>query len=300
MSGVSSTISTCGAGEVRPGCLRSPRRARRTRRARAAAARPVNVEPSSRPCGFGGDPAAVQLDQAASPAPGRCRGRPRGASSPHRPAGTCRTPAAGTPARCRGRCRRPRAAPRSPSRDSRTVTEPPRGVNFIALLSRFQTICSTRTGSASIRTGVGQAFGVQPHALAARLGAAPRRCMAGSPRRAAAARGCSASLPVLVRDRSSRSSMICAWLCTVRRIVAAARCTAGDVLRLGQPHQQLGVDVGSGSAGSSARATSPPGTRSFSSLSRIASARRPAPPCSRARVALLRGGLLGAVAAILA
>ena len=120
---------------------------------------------------------------------------------------------------------------------------PPLRVNLIALLSRFQAICSMRTGSPSIRTGSASPSAYSRTPLLSRLGQRPVPCTAGSPRRAASGTRLTASLPVLVRDMSSRSSMIRAWLWTVRRIVVAARMHRRQGLRLGQRRQQLGVDV---------------------------------------------------------
>ncbi len=85
----------------------------------------------------------------------------RARGGPARPAETCRTPAAETPPRCPVRCLARRAAKIAPSTVSRTSMLPPVGVNLSALLSRFQTICSSRTGSASIAAAAGSSCQVQ-------------------------------------------------------------------------------------------------------------------------------------------
>ena len=55
--------------------------------------------------------------------------------------------------RCRRRCRRPRSGPRPAWRATSTATDPPRGVNLIALPTRLATTWPIRCGSWRIRIG---------------------------------------------------------------------------------------------------------------------------------------------------
>ena len=92
-----------------------------------------------------------------------------------------------------------------PSRTSDTVTRPPDGVNLIALLSRFQAIWRRRTGSACTISGSAVRFtsSAMPFCSASRATAPIESpTMNGSGTRCC----CIASLPVITRDTSSRSS----------------------------------------------------------------------------------------------
>ncbi|MNP34400.1 hypothetical protein D3C76_1276840 [compost metagenome] len=107
----------------------------------------------------------------------------------------------------------------------------PSGVNFKALLSRFQTICSRRIGSACSHTSVsGSSLISMPTPAATAMGLSTS--MISSSRCLNSTRVVSSlSLPVVMREISSRSSIICAWLRTARKIAWVAR-SAGLELRV--------------------------------------------------------------------
>ncbi|MNQ87580.1 hypothetical protein D3C85_1028100 [compost metagenome] len=112
-----------------------------------------------------------------------------------------------------------------------TCTPLPWGVNFRALLSRFQTTCSRRMESAISHTSVSGMLltsMLTPAATAMGL----TTWMISSSKRLKSTRSLSSlSLPVVMREMSSKSSMICAWLRTARRIAWVAR-SAGSELRV--------------------------------------------------------------------
>ena len=117
----------------------------------------------------------------------------------------------------------------APSRRAATLTLPPCGVNFTALLSRFQITCCRRPGSA--RT--------TPRSFAMReLSRMPRAVATGSTASTAPLTtlasivSCSASLslPEAMRDTSNRSSITCCWAMAARLIICtpSARSLAGS------------------------------------------------------------------------
>ena len=127
-----------------------------------------------------------------------------------RPGGSARRRAAGTRPGCRGRCRAPRAracASRRPT--AGPSTRPPFGVNLIAFESRFQTTCCRRAGvaddAAARASARSSSSGDAPSAPPSARSGLERQLDAprpGRPRRRRAR-----SLPRMMRDTSSRSSI---------------------------------------------------------------------------------------------
>jgi len=127
---------------------------------------------------------------------------------------------------------------------------PPGGVNFSVLLTRFRKICSTRTTSAKMDGSSASTARAICFVCASLRSASVIRSMMG---RHFTGERLSVSFPVCSRERSSRSSMICACAWTVRRMVSAARdsrgetCTSGErpissalsMMRRGEAHEQL-------------------------------------------------------------
>ena len=124
------------------------------------------------------DAAAVQLDDVPDdrqpePEPAvRPRARAVGLAE------AARRRTARTPARSRARCRSRSISTRAPLRPPATSTLPPRGVNLIALLSRFHTTCCSRSGSPSPGRRRIEASRATPDALG--VGGGPHRFDAAS------------------------------------------------------------------------------------------------------------------------
>ena len=95
----------------------------------------------------------------------------------------------------------------------RTLTRPPGGVNLIALDTRFQTICSTRCASPRTSRSSSSHNKLSCSSEAA-LSAAATSTMLRVSGSSARSVMCRRNLPVRMRDRSSRSSMIlaCPWI----------------------------------------------------------------------------------------
>ena len=112
---------------------------------------------------------------------------------------------------------------RGPSFDSRTCTRPPRGVNLTAFDTRFETICCTRAGSASTMPAAPSRDITKSTPLACAMGfevSTPASTMGAR----SIGRGLMRSLPLTMRDTSSRSSMSWPCSCALRSMVSSARC----------------------------------------------------------------------------
>ena len=223
--------------------------------------------------------AAVQLDQAAAPASGRCPGRPASA----RAAGSACVNMLEEP-----RQHAPAAMPMPVSRtgDAHLVAaaarpsarmRPPGSVYLAALFSRLANTCASRVGSASRATGSGGRSTRQRVAgrLDQRAGWSRRRCAPRPPESTRCRR--SSSLPRVMRDTSSRSSTrrtmwrdlpldhrpgACSAAGSACRVVSCSTCERR---------------CGSGPAGCAARGRAWPGTRPCGGRPRAA------PPRPRAR-----------------
>ena len=124
----------------------------------------------------------------------------------------------GVDARCR--CRSPRAATRTGGDRQGRRDPPPAAVNFTALESRFQTTCCSRSGSPwtsgdstprSTDEGNLLRLGRRPDGVER-----PHRRPTATSLRATFSR----SLPVVIRDTSSRSSISLAWARALRSMTS--------------------------------------------------------------------------------
>ncbi len=111
----------------------------------------------------------------------------------------------------------------------RTSTRPPWGVNFTALLRRFQTTCWSRFGSpviGPIRSCRSVLSSMDLASAAGRTASSAASMTGGSSTLCTSRR----SLPAVMRPMSSRSSMSCTWAFEFRMIVsiALARVTSSS------------------------------------------------------------------------
>ena len=122
------------------------------------------------------------------------------------------------------------------SRATRTSIAPARGVNLIAFESRFQTTCCSRVGSPGHLRDVAATIDARArgpsHPRRARRVSSASSTHAGEVDRLESSR----SLPVMMRDTSSTSSMICA--CDVRVALDRLERAAGRFLGRAAPDAQ--------------------------------------------------------------
>ena len=190
--------------------------------------RTVKVAPCPSPALSAADRAAVQLDevahdrQAEPEAAVLARGRAR------RPGGSARRRAAGTPARCPARCRCTEISTlRSPSRASSTSHAAARGRELDRVREQvpddlLQAVAGRRRSAPSarvdVRTSRRMLFASAAGRTASSAASTTARRSTGSTSRR--------SLPVMMRDTSSRSSMSCACARALRSMVSSARARA--------------------------------------------------------------------------
>src|SRR5256885_1212728 len=120
------------------------------------------------------------------------------------------------------------------TRASPTTMRPPAGVNFTALERRFQTTCCRRSGSPTKGAAVGWRSVTSSSALASMAG---RSAATASPMTATRSIGRTfrRSMPVMMRETSRRSLMICAWARGIEpRVVEGRGGAPGQVLGKGQ------------------------------------------------------------------
>ena len=101
-------------------------------------------------------------------------------------------------------------------------TRPPRGVNLIALESRFQTTCCRRPGSPETTPAIDASCDSSAMSFAS----AARRTVsiaASTTEARSTGRASIRSFPETMRETSSRSSISCAWSFALSSIVARAR-----------------------------------------------------------------------------
>ena len=179
--------------------------------------RTENAEPCPSPSLRASHGAAVQLDEVAHDRRGPGRGR--------RGAGWCCCRPGGSGRRRRARNSGAMPMPVSVTRTSiwrvaaapgRPRLRPPRGVNLTALDSRFQTTCWRRSGSPLARAASGSSRRSTLDALG--VGGGADGVDGGLDRldQVHAAATFSRSLPVMMREMSSRSSMIWPWARALR------------------------------------------------------------------------------------
>ena len=193
---------------------------------------------------------------------------------------TSRRRAAASRPGCRCPCRARAGQGRHRCRRAVSEIRPPGSVNLMALLSKFQRICSRRVGSASTRTGCSgsettrsyfrsPAEGLTVCTTRVTIGASSTTSLRSSIR------------PRLMRSTSMRSSTSRARCVTSRSAIAAL----GLVIRSARSGHQLEARCGSAPAGCAARERGWPGTRPCggrlaSSSRRAGHSRRRPPPGS--------------------
>ena len=240
-SSSSSTTSTL-TPESRPQCARAER-------CRLAPGRDGLTASRRRACG------QTHHERCASPGPalaGFHRSAVRGGDLAHQRQAQARDRRDGAWSSCRlGEMARTRAATHlaampsplsltwictsEPTRVANITIEPALGVNFSALVSRFHKICCSRSASALIvRSASSSALSTvsaMPLASAAGRSASAAARTASPTLTAPATR---TSLPLLIRDRSSTSSIRRACARALRSITVSARCTSGAELAFAQ------------------------------------------------------------------
>ena len=107
------------------------------------------------------------------------------------------------------------------ARSTPTSTRPPVSVNFTALLTRFQTTCCMRSGSAATRGTSAAGWKTISIDLASAVGRAPSSAVRTTSARSTLRRS-SRMRPVTTRDMSSRSEISAIWARQLRSITVRA------------------------------------------------------------------------------
>ena len=118
-----------------------------------------------------------------------------------------------------------RASTLEPARCRSTSTRPPRGVNLIAFESRFQITCCNRSASPRTRPAAGSMSRASVIAFAS-AAAVSESVAASTTGPSSRERQSSCSLPVTMRETSSRSSTRRAWARAFRSTASMARAAA--------------------------------------------------------------------------
>ena len=154
----------------------------------------------------------------------RARGRRARACSRRPPAGTCRTRSAGTPGRCRCRCRRPPARRR---RRRRVERDGHRAAGRRELDGVRQQVPDHLLEPIADRRTVGSAGDSNRRSIATPRASAAGRIESTARSSMSVTRSTalisSRSLPVAIRETSSRSSTSRVWTCALRSTFSSAR-----------------------------------------------------------------------------
>ena len=120
------------------------------------------------------------------------------------------------------RCRSRRSRRDWPTRRADTSIRPPFGVNFTALMSRFQMTCCRRPAAPRIAASAGIEHGCGAACSFAAAAGRTESSAASTTAPRSTERTSSRMLPVMMRETSSRSSMSCSCAFAFRRMTSRA------------------------------------------------------------------------------